>query len=201
MIIKFLRVCIMFMGMNLLLCAQELVMKQQEFNQEDEKKAFIFLKNMLNKSSLIATQDTHTEDAKNKFATIMTNAFSIPHIAKFSLGLDFKEYSAENFKKFKNTLSNYLLKIYATQEKIDVFASINIEDDDINAIPKLSQRKNRLTYNAVFKSKKGPVNTQFVIIKVKSDDYKIFDIVVEGIGLLSNLRSQASVLKDLSKKA
>ena len=211
MIMRFLHTFIMLVGMNVFLCAQAPVMQQEEFNKADEKKAFTFLKNTLNKSNGIAKKSSQTQKTKQKFARIMTNSFAIPHIAKFSLGREFRKYSAENFTKFERALSDYLLKVYATQEKIDVFASINIEDDDINNIPELSPRKNRLTYKAVFETKNGPINTQFVLIKTHNNHYKVFDIVVEGIGLLSNLRSQVSTLsvnksidnfvKDFAKKA
>jgi len=201
----------MLIGMNVFLCAHAPAIQQQDFNNADEKKAFAFLKNTLKKSNEIAKQSSQTQKTKRKFATIMTNSFAIPHIAKFSLGREFRKYSTENFTQFERTLSDYLLKVYATQEKIDVFASINIEDDDISNVPELSPRKNRLTYKAVFESKNGPINTQFVIIKIDNNKYKIFDIRVEGIGLLSNLRSQVSTLsvnksiedflKDFAKKA
>jgi ABC-type transporter MlaC component len=168
--------------------------EQHVFIKSDEIQAFTFLKNTLNKASDIAKQTNQTQKTKISFAQIMTSALAIPHIAKFSLGREFRRYSPEQFAQFKIILSNYLLKVYATKEKIDIFASINIEDDNINDRAEYSPKKNKLTYEAAFESKNGILKTKFVLIKCSKDQYKIFDIIVEGIGLLSNLRSQISEL-------
>lgn len=194
MIIKFLRILSIYAAVNAFLFAHTSIIKQQDFVKIDETRAFTFLKNTLNKANEIAKQANQTQKTKTSFAQIMTNALAIPHIAKFSLGRGFSQYSPEQFSQFEQLLSDYLLKVYATQEKIDVFASINIEDDNISNVAELSPRKNRLTYKAVFESKNGILNTQFVLIKINQNQYKIFDIIVEGIGLLSNLRSQVSTL-------
>lgn len=207
MIITFLRTFIILTSMNMLLCAHapltskekfnELVGRSQKFADTDIKKSFNKLKKIISDASDIAKNSNQTNETKKQFAQVMTNSLAIPHIAKFSLGLNFKEYYPEKFQQFEQfitQLSSYLLKIYATEEKIKVFGSIDMKEDDISSTPELNERGDRLTYKAVFESDNGPLKTQFILIKINKEQYKILDISVEGLGLLSNLRSQISGL-------
>ena len=159
-------------------------------HESDIEKARSFLESVLKQSNSVAKAAVSNFHERDNFAEIIINSFALKSMGQFALGPHFKELSSTEFKDFSKLLTQYFLKTYATKEKVELFASVNMESKNIDETYKLSEKKNRITFKGIFQTKSGPTKVEFIVIKVGQNAYDIFDIKVEGIGLLSNLRSE-----------
>lgn len=156
----------------------------------DIEKARSFLESVLKQSNSVAKAAVHDFSQRDNFAGIIINSFALKSMSQFALGPHFKELNTSEFNNFSKLLAQYFLKTYATKEKVELFASVNMDSKNVEDAYKLSEKKNRIAFKGMFQTKSGPTKVEFIVIKVGESTYDIFDIKVEGIGLLSNLRSE-----------
>lgn len=169
-----------------------------QIEDPDQNEGIVFLKDMLTESIKVAKASTKDKRSVRKFADIVVDKFALEQMAQTALGPYFKKLSKEQFNEFKNHLSNYFIKTYATQEKVDLFASIDLNKAELKKKLSVNSKKNQMTIHSTFKTKSGDVNTKFVLIK-NEKAFDIFDILIEDIGLLQNTRDQLSQIQSQSK--
>ncbi len=161
---------------------------QQQFEEDDISRAKVFLKFFLKEASSVANDCLNNKKICFNFADIIVNKFDLKSMAQFVLGPYFRKLSESEVAQFEKLLTKHFIKAYATHERIKLFASVDMENDDFNFKTSLNEKKNRLTSQKNFKTEKNTVNVKIVLLKSKDGSFNIFDILIEDIGLLVSTR-------------
>ena len=125
--------------------------------------------------------DAAKETKEKKLWTIADEMFDYPGLSKRTLGKSWKKLNPEQQKEFIDLFSKHLGNVYLdrimayTDEKI-VFDKERIKKDKA------------LVYTRVITSTKEiPLDYRMVSI---NGDWKVYDVLIEGISLVKNYRSQ-----------
>lgn len=178
----------------LIVVTAEAFCSNQPFSENDEKSTLVYLKNFLKEAYDAAQKSIKDPSEKSKFADIIIKNFSLSDMASPILGPYRLKLSPEQRKEFEKKLTNYFLKTYGTTEKISLFASTEMNDDNINKRPRITQKNNRMVYIATFRTKTGNVEAKFTLLKKGESLFKIADIHIERISLVIGTRDQIATL-------
>ena len=125
--------------------------------------------------------DAAKEEKEKKLWTIADAMFDYPGLSKRTLGKSWKKLNPKQQKEFTDLFSKHLGNIYLdrimayTDEKI-VFDKERIKEDKA------------LVYTKIITSTKEiPLDYRVVSI---NGDWKVYDVVIEGVSLVKNYRSQ-----------
>ncbi len=146
--------------------------------------------------------DESTDKRRELLRETINEKFSFAKMSQLSLGKHWKERSDEEKKEFTKLFGQLLEDTYIS--KLEVYT------DEIIVYTK-----------EVVKKKKAQVNTQIVtdgveipldyrLYKLKDDSWMVYDMVIEGVSLIGNYRSQfdqklkknsfAKLVEELKKK-
>lgn len=157
-----------------------------------------FLKDMLHDAIKIAKQSAKNPNMTNNFAKIIVDKFALSRMARTAMGPYAQKLSDEQLEEFQQQLSRYFIKTYATKEKVDLFAKIDLDAAVIGKKVSLNSRGTQLTIYSQFKTKSGDIKAEFVLVK-NGNDFDIFDILIENIGLLKSTNDQLVALQSKVK--
>lgn len=129
--------------------------------------------------------------------------FDFVELSKRTLGVNWNKFSLEQRKEFVELFKGILKDAY-----VDRITSYTNERVDFTKELPLSENTVEVQSDIVAKS--GPVPIYYRVIK-KDNAWKVYDVVIEGVSLISNYRSQfreilannppEKVLETLRKKA
>jgi ABC-type transporter MlaC component len=164
------------------------------FTEKDEQPALIYLKNFLKEAYDAAKKSLQDPTSKSEFADIVIKNFSLTDMAPSILGPYRIKLSTQQQEEFEKKLTNYFLKTYGTTEKIKLFASTEMSDNQIRTKPQIINKNKAMVYNATFKTSQGEVSTKFTLLKKGENTFKVGDIQIAGIGLVVGTRDQIATL-------
>ena len=108
--------------------------------------------------------------------------FDFVELSKRTLGLNWNNFSPDQRKEFVQLFENILKDAYV--EKI--IAYTNEQVDFVKEVP-LSENTVEVQSTVVSKGAQVPIN--YRVIK-KDNDWKVYDVVIEGVSLINNYRTQ-----------
>ena len=108
--------------------------------------------------------------------------FDFVELSKRTLGLNWNNFSPDQRKEFVQLFENILKDAYV--EKI--MAYTNEQVDFVKEVP-LSENTVEVQSTVVSKGAQVPIN--YRVIK-KDNDWKVYDVVIEGVSLINNYRTQ-----------
>jgi phospholipid transport system substrate-binding protein len=114
--------------------------------------------------------------------TIVLPSFDFDLMARWVLGKHWKKASAEQQQKFIKEFRSMLVRTYASQllehryEDISIGAVTQIKDDRVKVATEV-KRKAGKPYSILYNFRKS------------EDGWKVYDVVIEGISLVTNYRS------------
>lgn len=125
----------------------------------------------------------------NKFYGVVDQVvvprFDVPYIAQLVLATNYAAATPDQRTRFANSFKNMLVRAYANA-MLDNYDSIQIEwlpvrpsDDGKTAL-----------VNTSMKSGSGKAYAIGFRVRKVADDWKVFDIVVENLSLITNFRTQ-----------
>ncbi len=146
-----------------------------------------------------ALKSEQSKDVKiDKIRSITDRMFDWTELARRSLGPDWRKLNEKQQNDFTTLYKKLLEKVYMDQvlsyagEKI-VYDSVDKQGDD----------KAEVRTSIATSSKKIPVNYRLLL---ENSEWRIYDVVIEGVSLVSNYRSQfrnilsGGSFEDLMKK-
>lgn len=164
------------------------------FTEKDQQPTLIYLKDFLKEAYDAAKKSLQDPRAKSKFADIVIKNFSLTDMAPSILGPYRAKLSIQQQEDFEKKLTNYFLKTYGTTEKIKLFASTEMDDNQIATKPQIISKNKHMIYNATFKTSQGEVSAKFTLLKKGENIFKVGDIQIAGIGLVVGTRDQIATL-------
>jgi phospholipid transport system substrate-binding protein len=164
-----------------------------------------FIKDLGETTIDIAKSDKMPLDEKEqKLIALFEKSVDTHWIAKFVMGQYWRDMKAEKREAYKKLYQDYLIRSYVPKFK-------TYTDEKINILSATEEYKTEYLVNTEIVASDG--QTYRVNYKVKEDEtgnYKIFDIIAEGISLITTQRSEFgsiisrdgidSLLKKLEKK-
>jgi phospholipid transport system substrate-binding protein len=110
--------------------------------------------------------------------------FNFEKVSRLVLGKNWTNASPEQKAAFQNEFKTLLLRTYATalskyKNQVIEYKPLRMADGATNATVKTS----------ILQQGGQPIAVDYALEK-KSDDWKVYDIVIEGVSLVTNYRSQ-----------
>lgn len=150
---------------------------------------------------LLATIKRDKEQLKEKpgavydvVREIIEPALDVPYMTALILGRHFRESSSEQRQAFADTFSNQMIHRYAD-------ALLEYSNEEVTYQPvKVGPNDSKVKVGSTIVPKSGvPVPLLYSMRKGKKDDrWKIYDVSIDGISMITNYRSQFDSL--ISKK-
>ncbi len=108
--------------------------------------------------------------------------FDFVELSKRTLGLNWNKFTPEQRKEFVELFKTILKDAYV--DKITAYT-----DEKVNFTKETSLSETTVEVQSVVATKSGQVPIYYRVIK-KDSDWKVYDVVIEGVSLISNYRSQ-----------
>ena len=125
-----------------------------------------------------------SEDVKmQKFEETFVQALDIPYIAKFVLGRYWKTASHTDRTEFTGAFKQMLVRSWA--EKFSLYKGQKIEFFDVTPAP----NKDQYFVNSKIQDGADPIAVLWRI-KEKDGQYKIIDVVIEGVHMATSYRNE-----------
>jgi phospholipid transport system substrate-binding protein len=119
---------------------------------------------------------------KAKIRAIANGMFDFPELSRRTLGPEWKKLNAGQQKEFVDLYSDLLEDTYASK-----LLSYTNEKVLYGKEKKLTEKTVEVETTIVTKKADIPVNYRLI---PKGSDWKIYDVVIEGVSLINNYRSQ-----------
>lgn len=112
--------------------------------------------------------------------------FDVPFISKTVLARNYREATPEQRKRFQEAFKNMLIRSYANA-LLEYHDSVKVEWKPLRAAPDATD----VVVNSALLRSQGqqPVAVGFALHKT-GEDWKVYDIVIENISLVTNFRGQ-----------
>lgn len=142
--------------------------------------------------NLIATNHEHYRKDLGAFYKVVDEKV-VPHfdtkgIAQLVLGRSWKTATPDQRTRFEAAFKNSLIRTYA-RAMLDYYDSVSAQWAPLRAEPGASD----VTVNAKLMRQNGPPIALSFSTHLVDEQWKIYDIAVENISLITNFRSQISV--------
>lgn len=108
--------------------------------------------------------------------------FDFDEVTRRSVGNYWKNFSSTEKKEFRNLFSELLQKIY--MGKIQAY---NDEKVIFDKEIQLSTTKTKVNTHVLWNGKDVPLD---YMLRFKNNEWKVYDVIVEGVSLVKNYRSQ-----------
>ncbi len=126
--------------------------------------------------------DAHREERRQKLRSLVNQIFDLNDISKRVLGRYNRRFTKEQFKEFKELFSKLLEKIYLT--KIEHYSNEKVIFEEEKM---LSSTKAAVPTKIIKNDQEIPV--EYRLVK-KNGKWTGYDVVIEGVSLVKNYRSQ-----------
>jgi phospholipid transport system substrate-binding protein len=108
--------------------------------------------------------------------------FDFVELSKRTLGLNWNKFTPEQRKEFVELFKTILKDAYV--EKITAYTN-----EQVDFTKETSLSDNTVEVQSVVVAKSGGIPIYYRVIK-KENDWKVFDVVIEGVSLINNYRTQ-----------
>jgi len=108
--------------------------------------------------------------------------FDFVELSKRTLGLSWNNFSPDQRKEFVQLFETILKDAYV--EKITAY-----DNEPVNFTKEVPLSETTVEVQSVVVTKGGQTPINYRVIK-KDDDWKVYDVVIEGVSLVSNYRTQ-----------
>lgn len=119
---------------------------------------------------------------EEKIWTIADSIFDHAELSRRTLGRNWRKLNSEQQKEFTHLFSKLLGSVY--MDRIMAYKDEKVVFDKENMV---SGKKAEVQSKVITASKEIPIHYRMIL---KSGKWKVYDVVVEGVSLINNYRSQ-----------
>jgi phospholipid transport system substrate-binding protein len=124
----------------------------------------------------------NTKERRAKIRKIVNGRFDYEEMAKRSLALHWRKRTPEERKEFVPLYSDLLERTYI--DKIEKY-----QDEEVLYVGELTEGQNALVKTKVITTQDVEIPISYRLYK-KADGWKVYDVIIEGVSLVQNYRSQ-----------
>lgn len=119
---------------------------------------------------------------EQRIVTAADKMFDFVELSKRTLGLNWNKFTPEQRKEFVELYKTILKDAYV--DKITAYT-----DEQVNFIKEVPLSGTTIEVQSIVITKSAQVPIYYRVIK-KSNEWKVYDVVIEGVSLISNYRTQ-----------
>ena len=119
---------------------------------------------------------------EQKIEAIADNVFDFVELSKRTLGLNWNKFTPEQRKEFVQLFKSRLRDTYV--DKVAAYSN-----ERVNFTKEVPISDTTVEVQSVVVTKGRPVPINYRLMK-KGNDWKVYDVVIEGVSLVSNYRTQ-----------
>ena len=135
--------------------------------------------------------ESKKEMREKKIWELIDSAFDYTELSKRTLSKNWKKLNTQQQKAFTDLFSRLLGDIY-----LKTISKYTDEKVVFNKENKISESKVEVQSRVITSSKEIPVNYKMIM---KQGEWKVYDVVIEGVSMIKNYRSQfRKILKNKS---
>lgn len=148
--------------------------------------SIVFVNNLTDDIITNVLQSNDTQQEKfTRFKTAFEKALDMKSIGQFVLGVYWRNASADERQAFLNAFIDFTTKTWA--DRFDLYTGQKI----IFSGTRNAEGKNQLYVNSIIENN-PPVDVVWRLKRTKSGDFKIIDIIVEGVSMAMSYRNEYS---------
>ncbi len=148
--------------------------------------SIMFVNNLTDDIITNVLQSTDTQDEKfTRFKTAFEQALDMKSIGQFVLGVYWKKATPEERTAFLNAFIDFTTKTWA--DRFDLYTGQQI----VFSGSRNAEGKNQLYVDSTIENN-PPVAVIWRLKQTKSGDFKIIDIIVEGVSMAMSYRNEYS---------
>ncbi|MHB8109174.1 MAG: MlaC/ttg2D family ABC transporter substrate-binding protein [Syntrophorhabdaceae bacterium] len=126
--------------------------------------------------------DAGKKQKEQKIEVVADKMFDYVELSKQTLGLNWNKFSADQRKEFVSLFKNMLRNTYI--DRITAYTN-----EKVNYGKEVPLAENKLEVQTVIISSSGQIPINYRVMK-KGQDWRVYDVVIEGVSLVSNYRTQ-----------
>ena len=126
--------------------------------------------------------ETGKKAKEQKIVNIADKMFDFVELSKRTLGLNWNKFTPEQRKEFVELYKTILKDAYV--DKITAYT-----DEQVNFIKETPLSETTIEVQSVVITKSAQVPINYRVIK-KDNEWKVYDVVIEGVSLIGNYRTQ-----------
>jgi phospholipid transport system substrate-binding protein len=147
------------------------------------------VKSNVDQAIFILTSPEYKGEANNKrqqemLVQVGESLFDFNDVTRLAVGKYWKSFTDEERHEFRDLFSQLLQKIY-----MDKIQSYNGEPVIFSKETILSPTKAKVNTHIVLNDKEVPLD---YMLRFRNDQWRVYDVIVEGVSLVKNYRSQFS---------
>jgi len=119
---------------------------------------------------------------QQKIESAADKLFDFVELSKRTLGVNWNKFTPDQRKEFVGLFRNILRDAY-----IDKLTSYT--DEKVSFIKEVSLSENTVEVQSIAEIKRGNIPINYRVIN-KGNEWKVYDVVVEGVSLVNNYRNQ-----------
>lgn len=139
--------------------------------------------------AFLADESLSHEERKNEFQNLLRDAFAMRTIGRFALGRYWRTASDSQKETYLSLFEDHVLEVYSNR-----FNEYNGQNLEVEAAQKTGSNDIIVSTNIVQES--GPKIRVDWRVRYKNSQYKVIDVIVEGVSMAVTQRSDfASVIQ------
>jgi len=172
-----------FIGLNIILFAVLLILPLQVLAGDAKDTVAAQIDKMLAKMQTPEFKGMERDAKLNEISTVINEVFDWQELSQRTLGREWKKFSPDQQKEFVTLFEKLLEGIYAdrilayTQEKIEFGKETELKKGRVEVE----------SYIITTDNKKVPL---FYRMTDKSGQWRVYDVVIEGVSMVKNYRGQ-----------
>jgi phospholipid transport system substrate-binding protein len=119
---------------------------------------------------------------KTKIRSIANGIFDYGELSRRTLALDWKKLNAEQQKEFSDLYASLIEETYADR-------ILSYTNEKVLYGKEIPLAQNRVEVQTTIVTRKADIPINYRVIQ-KGSDWKVYDVVIEGVSLINNYRTQ-----------
>lgn len=133
------------------------------------------------------SQEANREARRAKLKEVIYHRFDFEKMAQGAVGVKWRQFSPEQQKRFVELFSRLLEHSYLG--KIESY-----EGEKFTFLKEIPQGPTVVRVDSTVESKGQQYKLSYNMVQTGPDEWKVFDVIIEGVGLVANYRTQFSQL-------
>lgn len=156
-----------------------------QVSESTVKQARVFVEDVTDTGIGILSANSGKADMANQFRTLLNKNFDMNYIGRFAMGRYWRSLDDQNKKEYLSLFEDMIVDVYSKR-----FKDYNGEKMVIQSAR--ADGKYDVLVNSMIKPKSGPDIRVDWRVREKNGNYKIIDIMVEGVSMALTQRSDFS---------
>lgn len=132
-------------------------------------------------------QEANRDARRAKLKDVIYTRFDFEKMAQGAVGIKWRQFNPEQQKRFVDLFSRLLEHSYLG--KIESY-----EGEKFSFLKEVPQGPSVVRVDSTVESKGQQYKLSYNMVQTGPDEWKVFDVIIEGVGLVSNYRTQFTQL-------